>query len=215
MRTLIVTGGIINDSFFKKVLMNHNFDTIIGVDGGLECLYRHTIIPQVVLGDFDTIDKDILNYYKNQEEILIKEYQPEKDATDTEIAIEYAVSIGSSEITILGATGTRLDHTFGNLHSLLIAKKKGIPCCILDEHNHIELIDSGTKLEKKQQFGHYISFIPLTTTVEHITLKGFRYPLNDATLTIGNCNGVSNEIKEDCAEVLFDEGILIMIQSKD
>lgn len=215
MRTLIVSGGNISDSFLKGTLQKYSFDYMIGVDGGLDFFYRHNVIPDVAIGDFDTIDHDTVSYFKQNQKTVVKTLQPEKDMTDTESAIDYAIFAGSSEIWVLGGTGTRLDHTLGNINSLWIAKERGVSCIILDEHNRIELVDKYAKIIKEQQYGYYVSFLPLTSTVQHITLKGFKYPLSDATLTIGNSFGVSNEIEEEIAEVSFSEGILIMIQSKD
>lgn len=215
MRTAIVTGGTLNDDFFKLIFRKMTFDRVIAVDGGLECLHRNQMRPHMILGDFDTVKPEILAHYRNCQEIEVKEYKPEKDATDTEIAIEAALSFGSTQIVILGGTGTRLDHTFGNIHAMKLALDKQVPCVLMNENNQIELINKHTILKKTEQFGHYVSFIPLTECVRKVSLSGFKYPLHEARLTIGNCNGVSNEIVDDEADVYIEEGILIMFQSKD
>ena len=95
------------------------------------------------------------------------------------------------------------------------ALEANIPCQILDEHNRIYLIDTEKTLEKDKVYGKYISLIPLTSTVEGLTLTGFKYPLNHYTLPIGTSLGISNEMIEDSAHVKMEKGILIVVESKD
>lgn len=115
----------------------------------------------------------------------------------------------------MGATGTRLDHVLGNIELLGIGLKAGIPIQICDAHNRIRMIDRGMTLARKEQFGTYVSLIPYTECVEHLTLTGLKYPLTDACLR-GFCSlGVSNEIVADTAEISFESGILLVVESKD
>ena len=115
----------------------------------------------------------------------------------------------------MGATGTRLDHVLGNIELLGIGLKAGIPIQICDAHNRIRMIDRGMTLARKEQFGTYVSLIPYTECVEHLTLIGLKYPLTDACLR-GFCSlGVSNEIVADTAEISFESGILLVVESKD
>ncbi len=77
------------------------------------------------------------------------------------------------------------------------------------------MIDRGMTLARKEQFGTYVSLIPYTECVEHLTLKGLKYPLTDACLR-GFCSlGVSNEIVADTAEISFESGLLLVVESKD
>ena len=147
--------------------------------------------------------------------MAIQKLIPEKDDTDTESAIWLAIRRGAERITLLGATGTRLDHVLGNIELLGIGLKAGIPIQICDAHNRIRMIDRGMTLARKEQFGTYVSLIPYTECVGHLTLKGFKYPLTDACLR-GFCSlGVSNEIVADTAEISFESGILLVVESKD
>ena len=139
---------------------------------------------------------------------------PEKDLTDTESAINLAVSLNSSAITIIGATGTRVDHMLANIHILQIALDKKIIAKIINENNEIQLINDKTLIKKDNKF-KYISVIPLTTEAKGVTIKGMKYPLENYTLKIGNSLGVSNEQIEEIAQINVKEGILIIIRSKD
>ena len=188
---------------------------IIAGDRGLEALYQLKIIPNHVVGDFDSVSPKILEFYKKQPKIIFHTYNAEKDNTDTDIALKLAIQMKSSEITILGALGKRMDHAIANIHILKDALGANIPCQILDEHNRIYLVNTEKTLEKDKVYGKYISLIPLTSTVEGLTLKGFKYPLNRYNLPIGTSLGISNEIIEDIAHIEMEKGILIVIESKD
>ena len=77
------------------------------------------------------------------------------------------------------------------------------------------LIHNRTLLKKAQQYGRYISLIPLTTQVKGVTLTGFKYPLYHATLDSFHSIGISNEIEAEEAVVDFTDGILILVESAD
>lgn len=124
------------------------------------------------------------------------------------------MDLESLNITIIGAIGTRLDHTIANFHILKQAIEKNIKTKLINENNEIELIDKPIKLKKDSKY-KYISLIPMTTEVIGVTLKGFKYPLEDYTLSIGNSLGVSNEQIEEEAEIIIEQGILIVIKSID
>lgn len=188
---------------------------IIVCDRGLEALYKLKIIPNHVVGDFDSVSPEILEFYKKQSQIIFHTYHPEKDNTDTDIALKLAIRLKSSKITIMGALGKRMDHAIANIHILKDALEANISCQIIDVHNRIYLINKEITLEKDKIYGKYVSLIPLTSEVEGITLTGFKYPLENYTLPIGTSLGISNEIIEDRAHVEMKKGILIVIESRD
>lgn len=213
MDTLIITGGITDKNFIKKHLATNKYDIIIAVDKGLEVLDNLKVEPNYIIGDFDSINKEILNQYENMKDKIIK-LNPEKDLTDTHSSINLAIELKSTNIVVLGAIGTRIDHTIANIHILKIAIEKNINIKIIDEKNEITLINENTVLKKDENY-QYVSLIPLTTKVEKVTLKGLKYPLNEQTLYIGDSLGVSNEQINQEAEISLQEGILILIKSKD
>ena len=215
MDTVLICGGYIEEAFAKKVLAHIQPECIIGIDRGLDFCYRNRIVPQYILGDFDSIDKEVLEYYEKQQEIPVKRYKPEKDATDTRIGLELALKLGSSRIFMLGATGGRLDQYMGNLQSLIVPLKQGAQGWILDSQNALTVLDKRTEIRKEEQFGKYISFFSMGNEVKGITLTGFKYPLTDYTMTNDDGIGVSNEIQEDVAAVDFKEGLVLMVMSRD
>lgn len=214
IKTLIVSGGNIEKECFNKIYQNSKFDNIIASDRGLEALDKYDVMPNYIIGDFDSIDRKILNKYINNKEIVTKKLNPEKDYTDTHMAIKLAIELNSTDITILGAIGTRIDHTIANINILKETLEKDIKCRIVDERNEIQLVNKNTILKSNKNY-KYISLIPLTTKARGITLKGFKYPLSDATLEIGQSIGISNEQIEPNAQIDLKDGILILMKSKD
>lgn len=216
MNTVLICGGEINDEFARKCLKKINPEWIVGVDKGLEFCYRNQIVPNWILGDFDSISPEIIEWYKKQEEIPIKQYKPEKDDTDTRLGIELAMKLDSDKIFLLGATGGRLDHYMGNLQSLLILAKEEKEGWILDEQNAITVRKAGKiGITKKEQFGKYVSFFSMGDEVTGLSLRGFKYPLNQYTLKNSDGLAVSNEILEDEAEIEFKTGELMIVESRD
>ena len=217
MRTVIISGGRIERDFALSFLENETFEQFIAVDNGLRFCYDNQIKPTWIVGDFDTAAPELVEYYQTQTDIPIRRFNPVKDSTDSQIAIELALELGSSEITLLGGTGTRMDHVLGNIQSLMLAKKKGVSCVILDEYNRIQLIDGETRLKKSEQYGKYVSLLPLTTEVTGVDLTGFKFNLTGYTFTsTGSAGlGVSNEIIEDIAEIRVKSGIFVLIESRD
>ena len=217
MKTVIISGGRIERDFALSFLKNEIFDQIIAVDNGLKFLYENQIRPTWIVGDFDTAAPELVEYYQRQTDIPIRRFNPVKDSTDSQIAIELALELRSSEITILGGTGTRLDHVLGNIQSLMLARKKGVSCIILDAYNRIRLMDGVVHLKKSEQYGKYVSLLPLTTEVTGVELRGFKYELTDYTFTsTGSAGlGVSNEITAEIAEIRIKTGIFVLIESRD
>lgn len=212
MRTLIINGGNINYDFASVYIKNTKFDKIIAVDGGLIFADKMNIIPDYIIGDFDTVQSSLLDKYNTQSKII--KYNPIKDNTDSEIAINYACDINSTEIVIIGATGKRMDHTLANIEILVTPLRKGIEAYIIDEYNKIYLIDNLKIISKNEQYGNYVSLIPLTK-VEGLTLKGFKYPLDNYTYDIGISIGISNELESENGIIKLIDGILIAIESRD
>lgn len=219
MRLLIVSGGNIDEDFALAFMREQAFDHVIAADKGMEFLRRAGRAPDLIVGDFDSCDQEALEYFRGQG-IRIRAYRPEKDYTDTEIAVRLATEKlregpGDRRITILGATGGRLDHFLGNLKNLSIPLAEGIPCEILDAQNRIRLMDAPFSIGKKEQFGKYVSLLAFAEPVEGLALTGFFYPLSGYTMDSGDAVGVSNQIVEERAQVSFSAGRLLVIESRD
>ncbi len=205
---IIASGNSIKREIFDELHVEDDF--IICADGGLNYLDSLKISPDLIVGDFDSANVSLLEKYKD---IKIKKFLPEKNFTDTEIAIEEAITLGYKEIIIFGATGTRLDHTMANI--LLIERyiKKGISIRIVDNNNYIQILNKDIILNKKE--GYYLSIIPITEYIEGITLKGFKYPLENVKVNRGSTLCISNEITDEEAQIQIKNGIGLLFLSRD
>lgn len=214
-RIVIVSGGDLDEEFTLSVLQGKERSYIIGVDKGMDFLYRNQIMPDYIVGDFDSVDAEVENYYKTETNVPIREFNPVKDASDTEIAIHLAMTLGCSEMIILGATGGRLDHLWANVQSLAAPFRAGINAYILDKQNKIRLIGGHTVLLKKEMYGKYFSLFPLAGEVFGLDITGAKYPLSNHLMTPYDSLCVSNEIEADEAVIDFVSGIVILMETKD
>lgn len=224
MKVLVITGGKIDVDFALDFLTNHLFDEVIAVDGGLEKvkILEEKLSDQGIgfrlthiVGDFDTVREDVLAEYQNRKDITIHAYQPEKDYTDTDIALKLAMKLAgkSGEIVMLGATGTRLDHVLANLQMLKLPMEAGIDCSVIDANNRIRMIEHHYTV--KEKYSRYISLIPVSASLKGVTLRGFKYPLDHHDVYLGQSLCVSNEIESLPAEIEIEEGAALLIESED
>lgn len=216
---MIITGGRCNKLLVARLMEELDISQVIAVDGGLKTADQLKITPDYIVGDFDTIDSETINRYrqlaKGQEKPKVLSFQPEKDDTDTEIAIRLCIEMKADKVVLVGATGTRLDHTFANIHLLKMLLDAGIPAFIYDDNNKIYLIDRTLQIKKQDLYGNYFSMLPFTEKVTGITLTGFKYPLEQKTVHFGTSLCISNEVVKEHARVELNEGILIIFEARD
>lgn len=214
---LVMTGGKLDLAFARSFLEKNPVDKVIAVDGGLEAAEALGLMPDYIVGDFDTVHRDVLERFRAFPFIVWEQHKPEKNETDTELARSRALTLGCGRIIFFGATGGRLDHMLGNIHALYACMQSGIEAWIVDRQNRIYLLDEGKRFYRDAVFGTYISFLPYTEEVKGITLKGFKYPLDNKTIRRGEEVGlcISNELAERQAELTFEDGILICVESAD
>lgn len=209
MKCVVVAGGTQpGESTFLKAVKNS--DISIAADKGLEVFYKYDIIPDIIMGDFDSVDKDILDYFKNIEKI---KFPSHKDETDSAIAIEKAIECGADEIFFLGATGSRLDHFFANVGLLKYALEKGVKCSLIDENNKIFMINKSTVLNKADY--KYFSLQSFSECVRNLSIINAKYTLSSYDLKMGDGITVSNEFLDKPVEVSFDSGTVIVFYSRD
>ncbi|PIE61595.1 MAG: thiamine diphosphokinase [Desulfobacterales bacterium] len=187
-------------------------DLILAADGGAVHLQRNDIIPDMIIGDLDSISDEVQQFYADRQ-VPIKTYPTRKDQTDTALCIDYAATLGCTHITLIGVTGQRLDHTLANILLLRRMVGLGIEARIIDAHNEIYLVLSDLKIMGMP--GELLSIIPVSEHVTGLTLEGLEYPLKNADLCMGTTLGISNCFTATCATVHIDSGALIVTKSKD
>jgi thiamine pyrophosphokinase len=184
---------------------------IIAVDGGLEALKSLNIMPTLIIGDYDSVSKDLLDEYK-EKDIPCMTFPKRKDATDSELAIDYAIEQGPSELYLLGMTGKRMDHGMANIH-MLKRVPEHIKASIIDAYN--EIFYSRKDFTLKGYKGKNLSIIPISPVVENISTSGLDYPLNHENLYFENSRGVSNVIVSNHVQITTTSGEYFVIISKD
>ncbi len=215
---MIISGGEVDVDLAARLLYDNKDNVkpeIIAADRGLIACRELWEKPKHIVGDFDSAGEEALAPYLNDPEVEIHRFKPEKDWTDTEIAVELAIKLGWDEITILGATGTRLDHVLGNIQILALAESKGAKACILDANNRIRVHSTSFRIRRDEQWGKYVSLFAIGGDVHGLTLRGFKYEVEDFTLGSLGSRAVSNEITADEAEVSFADGMVVVIESRD
>ncbi|MDA3790963.1 MAG: thiamine diphosphokinase [Desulfobacula sp.] len=211
MKCVIIANGDLE--YTKDILYTiKNAQMIISADGGARHLRALNILPHVMIGDFDSIHPDDQVFFKEKQVKTIT-FSSRKDNTDTELCLSWALENYATDITLLGVTGTRLDHTLANIFLLKKLARQDIPARIINKNNEIHILTDFIELKGGPK--DFLSIIPITEKVTGITLKGLEYPLVNATLEMGSCLGVSNFFKETVASVSIKKGSLIVIKSRD
>lgn len=182
-------------------------DRVISVDGGSRMLAALGVTPHLAVGDMDSTPPELLTRYRETGVELFL-HPTRKDATDLELALELALNGKAGLITILGATGGRLDHTLGNLLLLEHCLKRNTAARIMDDTQTVYLTDGLLNLQGRP--GDTLSIIPVGGDANGVTLTGLEYPLQDAHLPFGSSQGLSNVFSGEKACVRLRSGRLLV-----
>jgi thiamine pyrophosphokinase len=204
---LIVAGG---EPPGKELLhgLALKADMIIAADKGAQYCLESGITPGLVVGDMDSLDQGSVDALSALG-VAMQRVNADKDQTDTEIALDEAIQRGAKHVEILGAIGDRIDHTLANIHLLRKALQHRIEARITSETQQVFLVDSSETIIGSK--GLTVSFLPLTEQVEGISLTGFLYEIEDASMQIGKTYGISNVVTSDQACVKVGKGILLAV----
>lgn len=212
MRAVIFAGAGITDYTFVKEYVE-KADILICCDGGMHHTRQLGLRPDYIVGDFDSVQPEVLAYYR-QQNIPVRQFPAKKDQTDMQLGLALALEKGVDDLILLGGIGDRFDHSLANAHLLLGLLKKGVRARLVNEKNCVELIDS--QLTIHGRIGDLVSTIPLSMQVKGLTLTGFYYPLTNHTLALDDeLVAVSNVLAAEEAHICITEGYLFVILSRD
>ena len=193
----------INIEFIQKNILYDDF--IICADGGYDVLQKLKIVPDLIIGDFDSV-KTKKDFSKSEVITL----NVNKDDTDTMHCAAEAIKRGYKEILFLCATGGRIDHTLANLSVLYSLSKKGKAAYMIDKSSTTRVISVGkTVIEGKTGYGFGI--FPFACEEAYLSLSGFEYELDNGKLTADHPVGVSNKIIKDKAEISVFSGTAVIV----
>lgn len=192
----------------EPCFLEDSFDLVLASDGGYRTAKKMELNIDLLIGDFDSITSEELKEAKSKG-IKVISFPTEKDKTDGELAVDYAISLGSKELVILGSFKEELDHALGNLFLLFKIDKFGIKSKLITQLYEIELLNS--EKEYLGKVGHELSLIPVSDTVEDLNIEGSQYNLTNAKVEMGQTLTLRNVIIEKRARVFFKKGKVLSI----
>ncbi len=176
---------------------------IIAADGGYSYVKELGLKPDLLLGDFDSLET-------LPEGVNILRYKKEKDETDVLLAVMEGLERGFNVFRIYGGTGGRVDHTVANIQTLAYLANRGAKGYLYDDGRVITIIRSGG-ISFPGSCKGYISVFAYGGNACGVTETGMKYSLSNATLTADDPLGVSNEFTGGESSVSVDDGMLLII----
>jgi thiamine pyrophosphokinase len=207
MKRCVIIGAAPNEEV-AGIEMIHNEDGVICADGGLQYAVKYNITPDLVIGDFDSLENK--NLLKN---VPYKQLPVEKDDTDMIAAIRTAKEQGYDSCLILNGTGGRIDHTFACITALFFAESIGLKAQLYDGEMMIYALTKG-KMIFSNMNGKRLSLFAFGTEKATVNGKGTYYPLDMCLIDSSFPLGVSNQIVEDeaCIELISGK-LLVMAEN--
>ena len=216
MKYAVVCAGGPEHEVAELSGFNEDETVFIGADRGAVHLLDRGITPKEAVGDFDSIS--IEEYEKIKIAVKnISKFNAEKDETDTELAIERALTYKPEQVILTGVTGGRLDHSASALHLLyrLQIENPDISFSIINQTNEMSILLPTVHKLVQDNCYPFVSFFSFGRKVTGLTLTGFKYETINETLNLGMTKFTSNETASQICTISFDEGICLMVRSSD
>ena len=210
MRAIIIAGGQTEGQGWQRWVREG--DWIVGADGGAVRALSWGLIPDLVIGDMDSLPERSRAVLVS-EGCRFVEHPRAKDETDLELALVHAVREGAQEIIVLGALGGRLDHALANILLLTLPSLAGVTVRIAEGDQQAFLARGGEAVDLEGAPGDLVSLVPLGGDVRGVTTQGLAWALKEGTLQFGSSRGVSNEMTADRAGVQVGQGLLLIVHS--
>ena len=210
IKTILLVGSGEDISLIKLKEYSKKSNLIIAVDGGLNHLDSINIIPNIIIGDFDSVNKDVIDKYSNKEKypnIDIIDFETDKDLTDYELALRHSLTFNSEEIFMFGSTGSFFDHSLANIILLTKYSCNTQQLKIITSNSSIYLIQKSSTIERMN--GARVSLFPIAN-IEDIRLEGFQYEFKKSNLSLFDFS-ISNIISSDNAIISFKNGNFLIV----
>jgi thiamine pyrophosphokinase len=190
-------------------------DLVVAVDGGAAWLVSIGRRPDALVGDLDSVEP-ALALRLEEEGVTVERHPAEKDSSDSELALDYALRRGADRIVMLGAIGgVRLDHELANVLLLAAGRKdpRNLDLRLIRGGVCMRALQGGSSLVIEAGTGSLVSLLPVGGDAEGVTTGGLRYPLRDEPLPLGSTRGLSNEVAAQPATVQLRHGTLLVIET--
>ena len=209
MRVVVVASGTVADDDARWL---ESAALVIAADGGAAALDRLSRRPDLLVGDLDSTDAGLVTRLE-ADGVAIQRHPADKEATDTELAVDAALAAGATEVVILGALGgRRLDHELSNLLLLTDGRLARADARIVHGPTTARVLVGGQSARLDGAPGSLVSLLPVGGDAEGVTTTGLRWPLDGATLPFGASRGVSNQILTTPASVSLERGQLLLVE---
>lgn len=205
-KALIICGGE-----FSPIEENLEYDYVIACDSGADYAHKMGIMPDLIVGDFDSYEGDI---HKDFPCVSIETHPVMKDDTDAMLAIKKSLSLGYEHIILACALGKRMDHTLSNIESLHYISLHGGIGEIVSTNEHLRTLNNiEEQLSLSKREGCSLSLYALSDYVKGLSIEGAKYPLDKATITnsFPLCHG--NSFVNDTVTISLEEGYLLIVES--
>lgn len=188
-------------------------DYIIGVDGGSEHVLSLDLLPNVVIGDCDSLSLDTIARLESSGVPFVR-HDPYKDETDLELALIHSLERSPSKILIVSALGGRLDHLLGNAFILADKRLQGVPAELVEGIFRMSLLYPGIEHRITGTPGETFSLLPFASDVRVRRLKGSEWELTDTPLPLGSGRGLSNIFRNPEVRIELESGMLLLVVTR-
>ena len=206
MKVIVVANGTLPRAEIKP----EGNTPIVAADGGGRHCLQLGIVPQVLIGDFDSLSDDEIRELEAAGSTLYR-YPTDKDETDLELALDYALECGADEITLYGLLGGRWDMSFANILLLAAPRYSGVQFQVMAADTRLYILRAGETLKLTGHPGDTVSVIPFTPDVGGLSYTGLAWPLENASLAFGSPRGVSNRLVVDTAQIKLENGVALVV----
>jgi thiamine pyrophosphokinase len=190
-------------------------DLLVAADGGARWIEAQGSRPDLIVGDLDSLDPAAVDRLARAG-TRIERHPTDKDASDTELALAAAMSVGADRIVLLGAMrGARLDHEVANLLLLVDPALAERDLRVVRGATQVRAVHGGATLALEATIGDTVSLLPIGGDAIGVTTGGLRYALNGETLALGRSRGLSNEVAETPASVRLQVGSLLVVETRN
>jgi len=187
-------------------------DLLVAADGGARWIQSLGVVPHLVVGDLDSLDQATIAGLSGAG-ARVERYPSDKDASDTELAVEAALKAGAEQVVVLGALGgSRVDHELANVLLLADPALSGTGMRLQRDGTLARAVNGPGTLELEVGVGATVTLLPIGGGAVGVTTRGLRYPLEDEPLAVGRSRGLSNVVTEENASVSLRAGTLLVIE---
>lgn len=210
---IVAAGSQADEDAFYAPLIAQATCTV-AADAGLRVFYRLGVRPDIFIGDGDSVGGEEWQWAQ-QTGVPTQTFPREKDATDTQLALDFLLDRGERNIRLLGGIGSRLDHTLANVYLLVYADERDARLRLCHPRHQVQLVTPERSVELHGASGDLVSIVPISETLTGVEASGFRWNLCNATLRRGTTVGVSNYLTAGHAQVSIKTGMALVMKVKE